>query len=948
MSKPFFKPTTSRPDFIKFEKRLLKWWYQSGLIKKYLQKNSKSQKRFSFFDGPITANNPMGVHHAWGRTYKDLWQRFFNMKGFKQRFQNGFDCQGLWVEVEVEKEFGFNSKKSIEKFGIDKFTNACKARVDKYANIQTEQSKRLGMFMDWDNSYFTNSETNNLYIWHFLKIVHQKGWLYKGKSSATWCPRCETGLSQHEQADGYKEVSDTSAYLKFKLKDRKNEFVLAWTTTPWTLSANVLLAVSTKFDYVKVKSNGDTLYLAKESANRLGFKDQKGVNPKTLLGLEYESLYDIPAQKGVVHKIVEWDLVDPAEGTGIVHVAPGCGQEDYELGKKLNVAMISPLDETGHFIDGFGHLSGKYAHDVANEVIDYLKEKDALLKTETVKHRYPHCWRCGTKCLFRLEDDWFINCTELKPQLKKRAKEANWMPKFAGKRMQNWLDNMEDWMISRKRYYGLSLPFYECKCGRLTVVGSKEELKKLAVEPKKVDKLSSLHRPWIDKILIKCPKCGKKVKRIPDVGDCWLDAGVIPFSTLKYFEDKAYWRKWFPAEFICEMIEQIRLWYYSMLVYGAVLENKVPYLNVLNFMEVRSEKGERMSKTKQTALPFDTAVEKMGADVMRWLYLSQNPALNLNFGFRIGDEARRKFHLLLWNVYNFLVTYANIDNWQPKKSLPSKPTKLDLWILTRLDEVIIEVTESLNDYNAHLAVQIIENFVQDLSIWYLRRSRARVGPIAKDKKDKNLAHSVLYLVLVTLTKVLAPFTPYLAEEIYQNLVNGSELKVKDSIHLTDWPEVRTRKVLDQNLLEEMLLVRKICELGHSARKKAKIRVRQPLQSIKVKTKSKKRLSGELVQVIKEELNVKEIVFSQAATQKDDLEVELETKITSQLKAEGETRELIRKIQQLRKEANCELDEKVVVVVPRLPQKKELIDHLQQATLAAELRKGKKLAILKAR
>ena len=491
----------------------------------------------------------MGVHHARGRTLKDLFQRYKNAQGFAQRFQNGFDCQGLWVEVEVEKESGFNSKKDIQDFGVENFTKACLTRVDKYSKIQTEQSKRLGMFMDWDNSYYTNSPTNNLYIWHFLKIVWQKGWLVKKKSAATWCPRCETGLSQHEEADGYKEITDTSVYLKFKLKGRDHEFVLAWTTTPWTLSANVLLAVNPKFQYVRAKQGSDFLYLAQTAADRLGLTDYEKIDAKTLLNLEYDSLYNIPAQNGVKHYITNWGLIDPVEGTGVVHIAPGCGQEDFELGKTLNAAMIAPLDTRGHFLKGYGELSGLYAHDVAPAVFEYLTKTGALFKTEEIIHRYPHCWRCHTKCLFRLEDSWFIKSDEIRPLLKEAAKKVTWHPKYAGRRMQNWLDTMEDWMINRKRFYGLALPFYECSCGQLTVVGSKEELKQLAVNPELIDKLPGYHRPWIDEIKIKCPKCGQTVSRIPDVGDVWLDAGVVPFSTLKYLDDKKYLAKMVPRRY---------------------------------------------------------------------------------------------------------------------------------------------------------------------------------------------------------------------------------------------------------------------------------------------------------------------------------------------------------------------------------------------------------------
>lgn len=521
------QPAQNQTNFVEMEKKHLENWYKNGVVEKYLKRNADSKKRFSFIDGPITANNKMGVHHAEGRTMKDVVQRYKNMKGFKQRFQNGFDCQGLWVEVEVEKAMGFNSKKDIFDFGLGNFTDACKARVNKFAQVQTEQSKRLAMFMDWDNSYYTMSETNNLYIWHFLKVANERGLLFKNHSATTWCPRCETGLSQHEQADGYKDVTDKSVYVMFKLVGRANEYVLAWTTTPWTLSANVLLAVNPEMDYVKVQYEDRVLYLAKNAAERLGFENPKKVDVKELVNLEYEALYDIPAQKGVKHYITEWDLVDDVSGTGVVHIAPGCGQEDFELGKELKADSLSPLDESGHFMEGYGDLTGKYAHDVADQVFDYLKEQKALYKTEEYAHSYPHCWRCGTKCLFRLENNWFLRVTDLRDQMKAAALKTKWYPDYAGKRMQNWLDNMGDWMISRKRFYGLSLPFFECKkCGKLTVAGSKEELKQLAVEPEKVDALPSLHRPYLDDVAIKCPECGEEVYRVADVGDCWLDAGV--------------------------------------------------------------------------------------------------------------------------------------------------------------------------------------------------------------------------------------------------------------------------------------------------------------------------------------------------------------------------------------------------------------------------------------
>ncbi len=922
--KDFFQSPDPRPDFPKKEKETLDWWYSSDLSKKYLKKNEKSKKKFSFIDGPITANNPMGVHHARGRAIKDVFQRYKNLQGFRQRFQNGFDCQGLWVEVEVEKESGFNSKKDIEKFGLDKFTTACMDRVRKFSAIQTEQSKRLGMFMDWDNSYYTMSKENNLHIWHFLKIVHQKGWLYKAKSSSAWCPRCETGLSQHEQADGYKEITDTSLYVKFKLKGKENEFLLAWTTTPWTLSANVLLAINPEHEYVKVKNEGETYYLAKDSASRLGFKDQQKVEAKKLLGQEYESLYDIPAQSGVKHYVVEWDLVDPVEGTGIVHVAPGCGAEDFDLGKELGADLLAPLNETGHFLKDYGELTGLYAHDVSQTVIDYLEKKNVLLKTEPITHRYPFCWRCGTKCLFRLEDNWFMDCQKIRPLLKKETGKATWLPKYVGKRMQNWLDNMGDWMISRKRFYGLSLPFYECSCKELTVVGSLEELKKLAVEPKKVDQLTSLHRPWIDSVKIKCPKCQKEVSRVLDVGDCWLDAGIVPFSTLKYLTDKKYWQEWFPADLISEMTEQVRLWYYSMLFQGVVLEKVIPYKAVLNYSEVRDEKGERMSKTKGNGIPFDDAIEKMGADAMRWLYCSKKSHLTVNFGYSIADEAKRSFLLLLWNIYRFFIDHANNQDWTPQDS--KSEHVLDRWIISKFNNLVKKTTKSYEKYDTASVTTASKDFINELSTWYVRRSRNRPDCLP-----------VLYQILKDFVVLVAPIIPYLSEDVHQNLSGtGSNFDTKNSVHLRDWPKFND-SLVDSKLEQEMDLVRKLTALGHRQRQIKGFRVRQPLASATL-TSPSTQTSPELETLLKEELNVKSLKWKKGK----DLDVELDTNLTPELTAEGEARDIVRQVQVLRKEAGLDLKAKITLSLPKWP--KEFETMIKEKTLTQKIVESKEIKI----
>ncbi|HOZ80610.1 MAG TPA: isoleucine--tRNA ligase [Candidatus Woesebacteria bacterium] len=915
----------SNPSFSELEKQIIEWWYQHDIINQYLHKNDSADKKFSFIDGPITANGPMGVHHARGRALKDLFQRYKNLTGHQQRFQNGFDCQGLWVEVEVEKDNGFNSKKDIQTFGLDNFTQACVARVDKFASLQTEQSKRLGMFMDWENSYYTNSKTNNLYIWHFLKTIHQKGWLVKKKSATTWCPRCETGLSQHEQADGYKDITDTSVYLKFKLTNTENEYVLAWTTTPWTLSANVLLAINTDFEYVKAKSNQQYLYLAKTAADRLGLTDYQTIDPQVLLNQPYQSLYQIPAQENINHYITNWELVNPQEGTGVVHIAPGCGQEDFELGQKLNSDMIAPLDETGHFLSGYGDLSGLYAHDVNQQVFDYLQKNDALFKTESITHRYPHCWRCKTKCLFRLENSWYIKTDEIRPHLKKAAETVNWHPKYTSRRMQNWLDNMGDWMISRKRFYGLALPFYDCECGHLTVIGNLEELKDLAVNPSNVDSLKSLHRPYIDDIEIKCPHCGKNVKRVADVGDCWLDAGVVPFSTLNYLDHPEYWKKWFPADCVLEMIEQIRLWFYSMLFFGVAQENQAPYLNVVSHAEVRDEKGERMSKTKKNGIPFDDAVEKMTADAMRWLYYQQKPYISVNFGYDIANQVKRDFILILWNSFKFFVQHANLDNFQKTDFDPASVTnQLDKWIISRLHHTLDITSKTLDKYSTVKATEAIQSFVSDLSTWYIRRSR-----------DRSDNHLVLDYVFNNLTVIISPFLPFISEVFYHSLIGDEFATSNKTVHTSNWPTLNS-SLIDKNLEIEMSYARDICQEIHAQRQKAALKVRQPLA--KATISCPQILSPSILEIIKEETNIKEIVISQSSV----ISATIDTNLTPELIAEGEYRDFVRQIQVLRKETGLKVNDKIEIIAPNWPESFE--KQILAKTLAISIEKGDNLSI----
>ncbi|MDD3661569.1 MAG: class I tRNA ligase family protein, partial [Candidatus Dojkabacteria bacterium] len=623
----------------------------------------------------------------------------------------------------------------------------------------------------------------------------------------------------------------------------------------------------------------------------------------------------------------------------IVHIAPGCGAEDYDLGKEVGADItLSPLDGSGHFVDGYGDMVGKFAHDVTDEVIAYLKEQGSLYKTEEITHSYPHCWRCGTKSLFRLEDNWFINIEKIRAKLKEKAADAKWIPEFAGYRMQDWLNNMGDWMISRKRFYGLSLPFYECSaCGELVVVGSKEELKERAVNPEVVDSLPSLHRPWIDEVAITCPSCGKEVRRIQDVGDCWLDAGVVPFSTLKYFEDRSYWEKWFPANYIIEMIEQVRLWFYSMLVYGVMFENEVPYKVVGNYGEVRDENGIRFSKSKVNYIPFDEAAEKAGSDVIRWVYVTQSPGTNLRFGWSVTEDVRRRFYLPVWNLYCYLVTYANQHGFSPDKVQDTgSDSVMDRWVLAELNEVIERVTESLEAYDASTASRRIEQFVTDLSTWYVRRSRDRF------MKGDLQALSTLYTVMTTLARLLAPFTPFIAEEMMRNLRRKDD---PESIHLADFPESNSSWA-DPELTKTMKQARAVAALGQSARVSAGIRVRQPLSELQV---SGVALEDELLRIIADEMNVKTVTAVRKVNeaehwvvQKDKaLTVSLNTELSGELMVEGLFRDVVRKVQQSRKDAGLKPGEPVkVTIVSQNDSVRELVsqknEELKQSVSASDV------------
>ncbi len=860
-----FKPVSTKVDFPALEREILRWWEEQSMVRKYLRRNQDSPRRWSFIDGPITANNPMGVHHAWGRTYKDLYQRLKTMQGFRQRYQNGFDCQGLWIEVEVERQMGFKSKREIEEFGIARFVEACKARVRKFAAVQTEQSVRLGYWMDWDNSYYTFSDENNYTIWHFLKRCHENGWLYKGHDVMPWCPRCATGLSQHEiVTEGYRELTHPSVFLRLPLDGCENEHLLVWTTTPWTLSANVAAAVHPGLTYVRVRQSDDVYYLAKAALARLqgDYEVLDELRGEAMLDWTYRGPYDeLPRQQGVQHKVVPWEEVTETEGTGIVHIAPGCGKEDFELGKQFGLAVIAPLDESGTFLEGYGWLTGRNVSEVAQPVFDDLQRKGILNRVEDYTHRYPVCWRCDSELVFRLVDEWYISMDELRNRIADVTRKIRWIPEFGLARELDWLQNMEDWMISKKRYYGLALPIYECDCGVINVIGGEDELQARAVEGWDEFAGHSPHKPWIDAVKISCSECGKTLSRIPDVGTPWLDAGIVPYSTLDYRHNRAYWEEWFPADWISESFPgQFRNWFYSLLAMSTVMEDREPFRTCFGYALLRDEQGEEMHKSKGNAIWFEDAADRMGVDVMRWLFCRHTPSANLNFGWHCGDEVLRGFILTLWNTYSFFVTYANIDSFEGQTGVESSRSELDRWLLSGLNQLIAGVTADLEEFDSATATRRVESFVEDLSNWYVRRSRRRFWK-SEDDADKRAAYSTLYACLVTLSRLLAPFLPFLAEEMYQNLVRSHDSAAPESVHLCDWP-VADLALIDEQLAEDTRLVMRLVSLGRAARSKAGIKVRQPLPRayVKVHGSSEEEAARRLEGQILDELNVKEVAF----------------------------------------------------------------------------------------
>lgn len=953
---------SKRPNFVQLEQEILKFWDKNSIFSKVRKKNAAGPP-WSFIDGPITANNPMGVHHAWGRSLKDMFQRFHAMHGHELRYQNGFDCQGLWVEVEVEKEHGFHSKRDINEYGIEKFVRDCKERVLTYAARQTEQSVRLGYWMDWDDpdtllklrdalhegveqvtittpngttvtdspeqligqlgspehggSYFTFSSENNYSIWGFLQRCHHEGFIYRGTNVMPWCPRCGTGLSHMEISEGRKITTHTSVFVRFPIVGRGREAFLVWTTTPWTLTSNVAVALNPEMTYLKVRIGDWTYYIGKENYNTKRIQEleaegkrqtaklpslaqilkTKEVTPevlgeiagKELIGLTYQGPFDdLPAQNiagGLspvapdgngqptaveCHQAIAWKEISGAEGTGIVHIAPGCGAEDYALGKQNNLVSIAPLDENGIFTKGFGVLTGSNVSSVVEQILSELKERGLLVAKEQYPHVYPHCWRCKTELVFRLVDGWYIRM-DWREKIQKIVPDIKWIPADGEAREQDWLRNMGDWLVSKKRFWGLTLPIWECEeCDWFTVIGSKEELKEKAVSGWEHMEHHTPHRPYIDEVKICCEKCGATARRVEDVGNPWLDAGIVPFSTLRYNTDREYWDKWFPSELVIECFPgQFRNWFYALLAMSAQIDGRAPFRTLLGHALVRDEHGEEMHKSKGNAIYFDEAAEVLGAEVMRYLYASQNPTANLSFpdlrhqgGVNHPDvEVRRKL-LTLWNCYSFFVNYAITDNWTPPvEATPlAEREELDRWILSRLQGLIGAADNHFRGFAIHRFMAHLEQFNDELSNWYLRRSRRRFWNPGMDS-SKHVAYETLYETLDVVVRLLAPILPFLSEYIYQNLVANVKKDAPESVHLTSYPLMDQARV-DEALEQRVNVIIRIKNMGLGARNQCNIKIRQPLQRITVKPRNDIERdvlnSPALVQQILEECNIKEL------------------------------------------------------------------------------------------
>ena len=1015
-----YKKVDTTLNFLDREKEVLKFWKENKIFEQNVAENQGSRE-FTFYDGPPTANGKPHIGHILTRVIKDIIPRYHVMKGDHCLRKAGWDTHGLPVELEVEKVLGIDGKQEIEKYGIEPFIAKCKESVWKYKGEWEKMSDRVGYWADMDNPYVTYDDNYIESVWWAIKTIAEKGLLYKGHKIVPYCPRCGTALSSHEVAQGYKDVKDVSVFVRFKIKDRENAYFLAWTTTPWTLPSNVALCMNPKEDYAEIIAEDGKTYILAQALVPTLFENYQTVSVKKGIEYEYaeyEPLFDYAkgSFREKAYYVVCDGYVTLTDGSGIVHIAPAFGEDDANVGRRYNLPFVKLVDDRGKMLDCAVDVAGMFVKDADKVIIKLLKEKELLFKELPFEHSYPFCWRCDTPLLYYARASWFIKMTAVKDQLIEANQSVNWMPEtIKNGRMGNFLENVIDWGLSRERYWGTPLPVWVCnKCGKIHVIGSKKELKDLCGIQCDIE----LHRPYIDDCSFDC-ECGGKFIREKEVIDCWFDSGSMPFAQYHYpFENKELFESHFPADFISEAIDQTRGWFYTLLAISTLLFGKAPFKNCIVLGHVNDKNGIKMSKHKGNVVDPWSILDKQGADAVRWyFYTGSAPWLPSRFYEEAVSEAQRKFMGTLWNTYAFFVLYADIDKYNPAnyKLEDCKLTLMDKWVLSKLNSLVKTVDDGLNSYNIFDSARALQSFTDDLSNWYVRRGRERFWGADMDD-DKIAAYTTLYTVLVTMAKLSAPFTPFMAESIYQNLVPSFYKDAPISVHLCKFPEV-DQTAIDVQLEEGMQNVLDIVVLGRACRNTANIKNRQPLQKIFVCSERKTLLTEGLLEIAKDELNVKEVEYLKDASKfvtykikpqlktlgpkygaklgkvrkffetcdanqvvstvksgveyttefegdtftfsMDDLlistesaqgfiassdngmTVVMDTTVTEELKAEGVERELISKIQTMRKEAGFEVVDRITVNYTTADEgvKKALYGNLKNVVLADSVTEG---------
>ena len=853
-----YKKVELPQGFVGMEKEIANLWTARNVIKKNFDMNQDGEY-FTFYDGPPTANGKPHIGHILTRVMKDIIPRYKVMKGYKVIRKAGWDTHGLPVELEIEKKLGISGKEQIEEYGVEKFVKECKESVFTYVSMWEKMTEQIGYWVDMENPYVTYHNPYIESVWWALKQMWDKGLLYEVHKVMPYSPRCGTALSSHEVAQGYKDVKDLTAIAKFKVADEDNKYILAWTTTPWTLPSNLALCINKAYTYIEAKVNDEILILAKDLAPKVlgeDFEIVREFQGTELLGTKYEQLMPFGKVEGKAFEVIHGDYVTLSDGTGVVHIAPAYGEDDSLVAKANGITFINLVDKEGKFVEEVTPWAGKFVKKCDESICKWLEENNKLFKAEKHLHSYPHCWRCDTPLLYYPKESWFVAMTTLRDKLIENNNKINWYPdNIRTGRFGKFLENVIDWGISRDRYWGTPLPIWECECGHKECIGSIEELKNKGINvPEDIE----LHKPYIDAVHLNCPECGKEMERVKEVIDCWFDSGSMPFAQLHYpFENKELFEQNYPAQFISEAVDQTRGWFYTLLAISTAVFDRNPFENCIVLGHVLDKKGLKMSKSKGNVVdPFEVLGSE-GADATRWhFYTASAPWLPTRFSTDDVSEAGRKFLSTLWNVYSFYVLYADLDKFNPTEYADFvSDNVMDKWIMSKLNTLVKDVDAKLNSYDITNAALAIEDFTDELSNWYVRRNRARYWSETLTD-DKIGAYVTLYRVLTTLVKVAAPFVPFITEEIYQNLVVNLDPQAEESVHLCLWPEV-DEKAIDKNLEAEMDLAYKIVKLGRSARNGANIKNRQPLSKMLVSTDSLPAYYGD---IITDELNIKTVEF----------------------------------------------------------------------------------------